>query len=285
MKTILDLLPEYVDYLQHERRLSARTLIGYVSDLRQLAAFIDKAVDEITVDDLRAYMREMSRAGRTTTTIQRRMNGFSTFWHWLVLSHYVPEVIPTKLRLPKKPRHTPKWLNEQELLQFLSKPGASVGEDTAWKLLVYLGFRRTEVLNLRWEDVNLIDRTLIIRNAKGLQDRMLFIPSPLLKYLQSVTRTSDYVCPNRHGQQWNEWGFHRAFQRHLENVGLGNRGIKSHTLRHSFATHLVKRGVHISTVKELLGHRDISSTMIYIHHDPNILRDAIEKFSLNKETE
>ncbi len=182
---MLRVLDDYIDYLRHERQLSESTIAAYVSDLRQLAEFMGhRPVQDVTRDDLRAFMRELSRQGRATGTIRRHMHGFSTFWDWLRLSHLVSENEAALIVLPKLKRKVPDWLTQDQ------------------------------------------------------------------------------------------------FRGHVRACGLEDRPITPHTLRHTFATQLIRQGVDLSTVSRLLGHKDIKTTTIYIHHDPAMLREAVEKLPI-----
>jgi site-specific recombinase XerD len=99
---ILDLLPRYAIYLEHERKLAKQTRIAYLSDLRVLARFISDDVTAINVDNLRAYMRDLSEKGAATNTIRRKFRGFATFWQWMRMEGIVEDVPTDRIRLPKR---------------------------------------------------------------------------------------------------------------------------------------------------------------------------------------
>lgn len=291
MDSIESLLKEYLDYLEHERHLAIATRTSYKSDLMTLDAFLKgKPVVEITLDDLRAFSRHMSKQGRAITTIRRKIWGLGTFWEWLILKGLVKEVITKNVYLPKKPRKSPKWLSIEQITRFLETESPARGKwaaernQVAFAVLVWLGLRRSEVLKLMVEDVDLEKGVILIRDAKGSQDRELPLPQALSTMLEpwlAQCEPETHLFPSTYGGQWKAPRFAKAFKQHLEAAGLGGLGITPHTFRHTFASWMVARGVHITTVQELLGHKHISSTMIYIHHDPSSLRAALENHVLN----
>lgn len=278
MSTITHLLPAYRLYLEHEAKRSPMTVAAYLSDLRRLAAFVDdRPIGAIQSDDLRAYMRVLSQAGLSTRTVERKMACFSTFWKWLKLEGRVTVVITESVRVPKPQRRLPVWLTESELLSFASTPDPNPRNDLAWKVLAWLGLRRGELLRLRCDDVLLEDRILIIRRGKGGRDRALPLPDALWEHFQRYLtgHTNERVFPSNTGGDWSPQSFTAAFKEHLKRCGLGGRGLTPHSLRHSFATHLLNRGANIVEIQALLGHADIKSTLVYMHIDQAHLRQAV----------
>lgn len=290
MTTISDLLPAYEDYLRHERQSADLTVIAYLGDLRGLADFCQaKPVSEIAVNDLRAYMRDLSHQGFKTATIRRKFHGFGTFWHWLKMEKHASDVITEQLKLPRKPRQIVKWLNENDLRTLIETPvarsdGFAARDTLAWKLLAWLGLRRSEVVDLEVGDIRFVDGVILIRAAKGDKDRLLPLPPELEPNLRAFigTRTAGLLFRGAKGRGWSVQSFNRAFRSHLKTCGLSGKGITPHTLRHTFATHLVRSGVSIVTVSKLLGHADIQSTMIYVHVDMGQMKEAIENYVLSK---
>lgn len=277
MKTLISLLPSYIDYLELERALRPQTVKAYKSDIERLHVFVgDKAIQKISLDDLRAHVRAMKKAGLSTQTIRRRIHSLNTFYKWLVLENILPEAISTKLHLPKRVRKQPIWLSDVEIRIFANTPSRL---SLAWKLLAWFGLRRSEMLRLDWRDVRLNDGIVIIRDTKSHDDRIIPIPDAFKPEL---------------AQEWIDVGmpkdgrvvaiakspFMRAFRKHLINCGLQDKGITPHTLRHSFASSLIRQGVPITVVKDLLGHKDLNTTMIYVHHSDTLLQDAMNKHIL-----
>ncbi len=294
MTSILGLLHEYEEYLQHEHRVAKGTLRAYLSDLRLLGRAIPKDVRAITLNDLRAYQTDLGKQGQKIATVLRKFDGFRTFWKWLVLQKYVEENVAERVRLPRRIRRLPKWLTEDELRRFANTPVVPGRSHTypfrdmvAWKTLAWLGLRRSELLNLKVVDVQVADGTLVIRHSKGDRDRVLPLPERLkgdLNFLIGDRGPDQYVFAGMPDTKWTYNSLMLAFRRQLRVCGLENRGITPHTIRHSFATHLVRRGVPLPVIKALLGHSDIKTTMVYIHVSQDDLKQAIAQHVLNAGT-
>lgn len=283
---IQDLLTAYHDYLRYERQLAPATITAYLSDLNVLSQWTATAVQELTLNDLREYMRHLAKRGLKPATIRRKMHGFSTFWEWLRLEGYVDEIITDRLRLPRRPQTIPQWLSVDELRRFANTTPPRRDkrlrqrDSLAWKTLVFLGLRRGELLNLQAMDVSLQDDIVIIRDTKNKEDRALPLTDPLRAAFRAWLPTlpdDEYVFASRARHPWGVGPFMRAFRRQVEAAGLADRDVTPHVIRHSFATHLALQGVHISVIKYLMGHKDIKSTMIYIHTDQESLQAAMER--------
>lgn len=291
--TINDLVPAYREYLLHERQLRESSVVAYLCDLDGLRAFLeDKPVSEVNASDLRAYMRFLGSRGYKSTSIRRKFHGFGTFWRWLKLENHTSDVITESLNLPRKPQRIVQWLNAHDLRVFVEtppdrgNPDEQMRDHAAWLLLAWLGLRRGELLGLEVVDVRIDEEMIIIRDAKGQKDRLLPLPESIKPELTQLVegRSAGYVFRGRDGKQWKVRAFNRAFARHLRACGLDGHGITPHTLRHTFATHLVLAGVQIVIVSKLLGHADIQSTMTYVHVGLGSMRSAIAQHVLAKKS-
>ena len=291
MRTILSLVSEYEDYLKHERRVAPSTVVAYLSDLKQLGQAITQDVADIKLNDLRTYQSSLGKRGFKNATITRKFDGFRTFWKWMQMEKYVDDNIPELIRLPRRNRRVPKWLSEADLTRFANTPiepyraySDPLREGLAWKTFAWLGLRRAELLNLRIRDVQLEDGTLTIRHSKGDRDRVLPLPDALKPGYQALVAgraPEDYVFVGYRSPKWSVHSLMRAFQRHLKTCGLDNRDVTPHTIRHSFATHLARKGVPLPVIKTLLGHADVKTTMVYVHVGQEDLERAIAQHVLN----
>src|SRR5512138_2688857 len=235
MRTIVSLLNEYREYLEHERQLAAQTVKAYLSDLRVLNDFVsEKPIDEIGLDDLRAFIRDMSKHGLKTGTIHRRVGGFTTFWKWLRLQHFQVEVITEGLKLPKLQQKIPAYLTASEVKLFANTPSRGATpfirkrNEMAFKTLAWFGLRRSELLNLKVSDVHLADKLLVVRNTKSKRDRMLPIPSGLVGEFEqwiSKLKPDSYLFPSSNGKVWRQHFFYAAFYKHVADCGLSGRDI------------------------------------------------------------
>lgn len=277
MTKISELIHDYTEYLKYERAVAKETVRGYISDIHRLINAVgDTDIESVTLDDLRKHTRDMSKEGLASATIRRRIHSLNTFYNWLVLEDIVEEAISNRLHLPKRERKQPTWLSDNEIRRFANTPSP---HSLSWKILAWFGLRRSELLNLDWRDVRLPDRVIIIRDTKSKKDRVMPIPDAFhgeltQAWIDAGMPDEGYVTIVRKG------ALLRAFKRHLKVCGLDNKKVTPHTLRHSFASQLVRQGVSITVVKELLGHTDIATTMIYVHHSDELIQDAMDKHIL-----
>lgn len=279
MTKIKNLIDDYTDYLQYERTVTKQTLQAYLSDINRLMEAIGNTdIEDVTLSDLRQHMRDMKEAGLANATIRRRIHSLNTFYGWLVLEGIVDEQISRKLHLPKRHRKQPVWLSDDEIKRFAETPSRL---SIAWQLMAWFGLRRSEILKLDWKDIRLQDKVLIVRDTKSKKDRVMPIPKALLPDLLEAWKNRD-MPESGSVVGIGKSPFVRAFKKHLKNCGLSGKGITPHTLRHSFASSLIRQGVPLTVVKELLGHKDVSTTMIYIHHSDELLQDAMDKHILGK---
>lgn len=283
--TIPELIEGYREYLQHERGLAKATVYAYTSDLRRLDAALGMHVENITRNDLRGFMREMGKAGRAVATIRRTMHGLGTFWRWLHMEGHVKEIVTDHLDLPRKTQRVPAWMSETELKEFIASTSkAPLRDSVAWRLLAHTGIRPDELRSLTIENVNLGDGVIVVRNTKSRRDRVIPLHESLradMGKLIGARPKSQFVFGS--DRKWRRDLMYVAFDKQLKRAGLDGRGFTPYTLRHSFATHLAMSGISIHVLKELLGHKDLSSTQIYLHASPNNLKDAMGKYFLAME--
>ncbi len=286
MTTLADLIPRYVEYLQDERQLAKATIYAYRSDARAFARRFDQPVETVTRDDLRLYMRELKVMGYKATTIRRVFHGFGTLWAWLYVEKLVPDIATQHLILPRKNVSMPRWLSKDELTAFLApcyRNDQELRLRASWLFLARTGVRPSELRALRVRDINTAEWIVIIRNTKSRVDRSLPIVDEFLQDL--ITEVIEpkpldgYVFSGAFGNHWDRMRLKLSFERHLKKAGLYKEGdlITPYTLRHSVGTHMAIAGVPVHIIKEWLGHKNISTTMIYLHAAPMDLRTAALK--------
>ena len=289
MTTIKALIPDFQEYLFHERKLSDATVRCYTNDLRSLNKHLESIdVLKITKDLLRAYMRSMSKQGLATMTIRRKFHCYRTFWGWLRLCGIDDRLIPEQIPLPKRKQKAPTWLTDSQLRTFVETLDGDPRFDLAWMMLALLGLRRGELVDLKWEDVDTEGQKVTLQPGKGGKGRVLHYPNALQSRIEALLKTypgkkTVYVFGQSGKFRWSKQHFYKVFNAHLEACNLENEGFTPHSLRHTFATHLISRGVDITIVKELLGHKDITHTMIYVHHQPEQYKSAIYQHILSNE--
>jgi integrase/recombinase XerD len=281
-------LEQFHDYLTFERGLSGRTVSAYGRDLRRWISFVvEEGVDdpsEVTVQHLRAWVFELKDEGLAATSIRRAQSALRTYFGFLLAEGAV-ETDPTeRLDSPRVDRRLPEFLSREETDRLLDAPDPD--RRTYWRdkavleFLYATGVRVSELVELPISSLDL-DEGFATVFGKGAKERLVPIGEPALRalrrYLRDVRPELDSgggqgrVFLNARGRPIRRESIWAIVKKAAERAGL-NKDISPHTLRHTFATHLVEGGADLAAVQELLGHADISTTQIYTHLDRAYLR-------------
>jgi integrase/recombinase XerC len=282
----------FLGFLEAERGASPLTLKSYREDLRQLETFLRSAgcrgPGEATSVVLRRYAAGLHAAGYAPSSVARKLASTRSFFAFGQREGWVT-VNPAKpLRTPKRPRKLPKFLSGDEIARLLAapQPGRPGGlRDRAILELMYSsGVRVRELVNLDDGDLDLVGATIRVR-GKGRRERLGMVGSHARRAVEAwlaarpPRRTATGPRPlftNRFGRRLSVRGVARLLEKHLRVAGLGRRA-SPHTLRHSFATHLLDAGADIRSVQELLGHKSLVTTQIYTHVTTSRLLAAFDK--------
>lgn len=275
------LIDEFITYLSVERGLAVNTLESYGRDLRQYSQYVGtddegalQGVNRATIMD---YLVFLQKQGKATATIARRLAALKAFYQFLVREKRVEKDPTANLESPKLEKRLPQVLSVREVERLLGAPrGNEPGglRDRAMLELLYAtGIRVSELVNLNVVDANL-EQAFLRCLGKGAKERMVPLGSLAVRgvvdYLQhgrsrlvrDDSETALFV--NHHGRRLTRQGFWKIVKRYAEDAKI-EREITPHTLRHSFATHLLENGADLRSVQEMLGHADISTTQIYTH--------------------
>lgn len=280
----------FSDYLRYERGLSDRTLDAYVRDVGQMAAFADdRGVDGpagVTYELLRGFVLDLAEQGRASSTIARKVSTLRTYFRFLVDEGRLEEDPTERLERPRQSRHLPDVLSYDEvtgILEAVSMEHDLAVRDVALLEVLYgAGLRVSELRNLQRPDLFLEEGLLRVR-GKGARERVVPVgeraTDAVRRYLRVLWPELDRgesqgaVFLNQHGRPLSRMGVWTIVRRHVDSAGIEKR-VTPHTLRHSFATHLLEGGADLAVVQELLGHADISTTQIYTHVDRSYLREV-----------
>jgi integrase/recombinase XerD len=283
-------ITEFVEYLAVERGLSKNTLESYERDLQAFASYLKQRlniqVQEAKQSDIVSFLSYLHASGKATSTISRNIASIRSFYQYL-LKEQVLTLDPTAhVDTPKIERRLPKVLTIQEIENLLSAPDASTvpgcRDKAMLEVLYATGIRVSELVSLRVSDVNLSTGFLKCI-GKGSKERIIPIGEiaqrALSAYLSfarpQLLRHQDdgALFLNHHGTQITRQGFWKILKKYAQQAGI-LKDITPHTLRHSFATHLLERGADLRAVQEMLGHADISTTQIYTHVTKTRLKDV-----------
>jgi integrase/recombinase XerD len=310
---IAPLLLDFVAYLELERGLSRNTLEAYRSDLLQFGAFLDArdiGVLEATHSDLAAFLADLAggrsgaarpdritpRAPAAAATIGRKVACLRSFYRYLRREGTIDHDPAAELRGPRKSQRLPRVLSREEVVHLLEAPagtGPLALRDRALLELMYAcGLRVSEVIDLTLADV-VEEEGLLRARGKGSKERLVPIGSKALNALhayfargrpllvdrrstngqQTGRRGERTLFLNSRGGALTRQGLYKIIQGHARRAGLETR-MSPHTLRHSFATHLLAGGCDLRSLQEMLGHADLSTTQVYTHLSADRLKDA-----------
>lgn len=283
-------LEPFRDYLSFERNLASRTLDAYTRDCLTFARFARDAgvrdPSRVSYRLLRDFVAAQVEAGYASSTIARRISALRTYFGFLVQEGAVEQDPTERLESPRLDRTLPDVLSYPEiesLLEAVSPDRGSAFRDRAILEVLYgCGLRVSELTSLRVRDLHLREGVLRVV-GKGSKERLVPVGAgargALRRYLREsrprLARGGSEGCVflNQHGRPLSRMGVWKIVREYVERAGLGKR-ISPHTLRHSFATHLLEGGADLAAVQEMLGHSDISTTEIYTHVDRTYLREV-----------
>ncbi len=288
---------DFLAYLEFERGLSRNTLEAYRSDLLQFGAFLGRrGVDVLGAEhgDLSAFLAELAtgsdeRPPVAPATLQRKAACLRSFYRHLRREGELDRDPTADLRAPRKSQKLPQVLTRGEVARLLNAPrGTDPGalRDRALLELMYAcGLRASEAIGLELGDIDLTAGVLRAR-GKGAKERLVPIGREAIAATRAYLdrgrpalvglRDEPRLLLNRRGTGLTRQGLYKIVQRYAREAGLGGR-LSPHTLRHTFATHLLAGGCDLRSLQEMLGHADIATTQIYTHLSAERLKDAYFK--------
>ena len=290
-------IARFLQYLTVERNASAYTIKSYREDLAALADYLTEACggnvprpEAITVLELRGYVAALHEAGYAKTSIARRLASLRSFFKFGQREGWTKTNPAKPLRNPRKGRSLPHFLSAEDIGRLLSAPPANTAmglRDRAILETMYsAGLRVSETVGLNRGDLDFDDGILRVR-GKGRKERLAPIGSYAAAALQKwlvKARLNPREPPggaapvflNKFGRRLTTRSVARMLEKYLQLTSLDSR-TTPHSLRHSFATHLLDRGADIRSVQELLGHKSLVTTQIYTHVSTAALREVYEK--------
>jgi integrase/recombinase XerD len=291
------LVLDFLAYLEFERGLSRNTLEAYRGDLLQLGRFLAErrvsALDASAADigDFLTHLAtgDSDHRPASPATIHRKSACLRSFYRHLRREGLRDSDPTATLSAPRRNRKLPQVLTRGEVERLLSQPRGSSPQalrDRALLELMYAsGLRASEAIGLELNDIDVDERVLRAR-GKGSKERVVPIGQAALKALTAYltrgrhelakTRAEPYVFLNFRGGQLTRQGLYKIVRRHATTAGLADR-MSPHTLRHTFATHLLAGGCDLRSVQEMLGHADVSTTQLYTHLSSERLKDVYFK--------
>lgn len=281
-----DKIDKFLRYLEVEKGVSVHTLRAYRKDLEAFNKLVGKEPGEIDLVDIRGFLAFQIRAGLSKTTVGRRLAVVRSFLRFMHREGYV-ETNPAKLvSSPKTGRPLPRFLSVDDAFSLVERPegiGFMPARDRAILELLYSsGLRVSEAAGLNVDDVNTREGLVKVR-GKGRKERLLPIGSKAVDALKSylvekilLKKRNSALFLNRRGGRLSERGIRRIVVKYAKLSGIDGK-MGPHTLRHSFASHLLQDGADLRVIQELLGHSSLSTTQKYTHLDITHLMDVYDK--------
>lgn len=289
-------LKEFKAYLRLERALSNNSIDAYIGDVGKLMQYFDAInedlpVREISTGQLKSFLVWLHELGVLPNTQARIISGLKAYFGYLVLENIIPADPSELLEAPKFRRKLPDVLSVQEINELIAAIDVSTAEGmrnkTIMEVLYGCGLRVSELTHLKISDLN-TELEFIKVTGKGNKERIIPIGGTALKFLRIyITEVrlhlnikkgnEDFIFLNRTGTSLSRISVFTMIKSLAEKIGL-KKSISPHTLRHSFATHLVEGGADLRAVQEMLGHSNITTTEIYTHLDRDYLQGIITQF-------
>jgi integrase/recombinase XerD len=282
----------FVTYLHNIKHTSNNTELSYKRDLAKVEHFMASRgiteVDSITKQDLIDYVKYLEDNHFAAATVSRNIASLKAFYHFMVTEKMVREDLSEDLKAPKIQKKMPAIMTPDEVVRLLEQPlGDSPKEirDKAMLELLYAtGIRVTELITLKVSDVNMQMNVILCkdRNKERVIPFGTAAKNALTRYLDGTRATmlenkaSDVLFVNCSGQPMSRQGFWKLIKYYAKKADI-QADITPHTLRHSFAAHLVENGADLRSVQEMLGHSDISTTQIYANLNHNHIREVYAK--------
>jgi integrase/recombinase XerC len=311
-KSFTPLVKQFLDYLRLEKHFSDYTVKSYGADLIQFGQYLGgeigpasampnrQSVSAEQLDDrkikcepltVREFLNYLYGQNYTKSTTARKLATLRSFYKFLIRRGMVSVNPLSTIRTPKQEKRLPKCLDLEQVQKLLDAPGDGdllAARDKAMLEVLYSsGIRVSELVELEMADLDLTEGILRVR-GKGRKDRLTPIGSQAIKALQRYFElraidtksnqggaSQSRVFLNKHGQTLSTRSVRRKLDKYLVQAGL-DPGISPHTLRHSFATHLLNNGADLRSVQELLGHQSLSTTQIYTHLTTNRMKEVYD---------
>ena len=289
---MLDLIQAYENYLTKVKQASSNTISSYMRDIRQFAEWLHKEEACYVVDatqlNIGRYLQHLESDGKSSATVSRSLASLKNFYAYLVSSGFLEKTPVTDIRIDRGEKKLPQILNGKEIELLLAQPvcvDAKGFRDKAMLETMYAtGIRVSELIDLNIDDLNLSQGVIKCSGAK--KSRVIPLYPAALRALSIYVRevretmiaesTEQALFVNVNGSRMSRQGFWKILK-HYQATARIEKEITPHTLRHSFAVHLLENGADLNSLQELMGHSDISSTQLYTQMINQKLKSVYEK--------
>ncbi|MDH5202635.1 MAG: tyrosine recombinase XerC [Nitrospirota bacterium] len=281
-----DHIVKFIKHLELERAASAHTLRSYRKDLEDFSLYIKTKPEDIDIIDVRGFIAEQIRSGLKKSTVGRRLASIRSFFKFLNREGYLKTNPAKFVSNPKVSKLLPRFLSIDDIFSLIEKPegiGLIPARDRAILELLYSsGLRVSELSGINIDDINIKEGLVKVR-GKGKKERIVPVGSKAIDALKSyiverilLKSKNKALFLNRTGTRLSDRGVRRIVVKYARMVGVSGQ-IGPHTMRHTFASHLLQAGADLRVIQELLGHSSLSTTQKYTHLDITHLMDVYDK--------
>ncbi len=277
-------IKKFANYIDIEKNYSVHTLRGYTSDLLELAEFLgDKKVGDIDHLDIRRFLGELRQRDCSKRTIVRKLAAIRSFFRFLFREKLVPVNPADAVFTPKIDKRLPEFLDPAETIKLITSPAKNsllgVRDRAILEVLYSTGIRVSELVGLNFETVDIVSGVIKVR-GKGKKERIAMLgkeaQSEVLSYLKERKSAGKKMFGpffiNKRGSRLSDRSVRRLVNKYVTLCCI-EKNISPHSLRHSFATHMLNNGADLRSVQELLGHKNLSTTQIYTHLETKRIKE------------
>ena len=284
-------MQRYVDkflrYLEIEKEVSKHTITNYALDLKLFAAFLgDRSIDSVDYLFIRQFLAHLKQKNFSRATVARILSCLRSFFKFLVREGLVSANPMAGVSTPKKEKRLPVFMQEDEVAKLMESPGddpVGLRDKAILETLYSTGMRVSELVGMSTDDCDFIGSVVKVF-GKGKKERFVPIGEKALSAIRSYMKATpeirkpsqEAVFLNQRGGRLTDRSVRRIVENYIKKTSMKEH-ISPHTLRHSFATHLLNRGADLRSVQELLGHANLSTTQIYTHVTTERLKDIYQK--------
>lgn len=290
MSEIDDLINKFTEYLIIDKKYSENTIKAYNNDLKKFKNFFkNKDINKINETNIREYLKYLNKENNDARTISHNISTLRSFYKFLLIEKKVNKNPMEYIELPKTKKSLPKTLSIEEidkLLDIKLKDSFAYRNKAMLELMYSSGLRVSELVNVRIHDID-TSNCIIRIMGKGSKERIVPLGDYAIKYIELYLKEhreklikrelNDYLFLNNHGKKMTRQGFFKILKQIAKEKGIKTE-FSPHTLRHSFATHLLNGGADLRSIQEMLGHSDISTTQIYTHVSKEKLKENYNNF-------
>lgn len=283
---------EFISYLHNVKKTSNNTELSYKRDLAKVCHFMDQrgigSVASVKAEDLKDYIKDLESQNFAAATVSRNIASIKAFFQYMLGQGKISTDVSLDLKAPKIEKKVPEILSMDEVAALLEQADGDspkeIRDKAMLELLYATGIRVTELITLKIADVNLSMSFIMCKDAH--KERMIPFgnkaKAALARYMDGTRdvmvedKSSDVLFANCSGKPMSRQGFWKLIKFYAKKAGI-TADITPHTLRHSFAAHLVENGADLKSVQEMLGHSDISTTQIYANMNHSRIREVYAK--------